>query len=64
MKKLLVLRIVCWPSVKPFNRRLLAAITTLVEHLPDYGAVALAEKAEELECPMEAAIEMAFTQCL
>ena len=40
------------------------AISTLLEHLPDYVKVALAEKAEELECPMEAVIEMAIASFL
>lgn len=40
------------------------AIATLLEHLPDYVKVALAEKAEELECPMEAVIEMAIVSFL
>jgi hypothetical protein len=40
------------------------AIATLVEHLPDYVKLALAEKAEELECPIEAAIEMAIASFL
>jgi hypothetical protein len=40
------------------------AIATLLEHLPDYVKVALAEKAAELECPMEAAIEMAIASFL
>jgi hypothetical protein len=41
-----------------------AAIATLLEHLPDYVKVALAEKAAELECPIEAAIEMAIASFL
>jgi hypothetical protein len=40
------------------------AIATLVEHLPDYVKVALAEKAAALECPIEAAIEMAIASFL
>jgi hypothetical protein len=40
------------------------AIATLLEHLPDYVKVALAKKAAELECPMEAAIEMAIASFL
>ena len=40
------------------------AIQTLVNHLPEYVKVALLEKAAELDCPIEAAIEMAFTKCL
>ena len=40
------------------------AIQTLVNHLPDYVKIALLEKAAELNCTIEAAIEMAITQCL
>ena len=40
------------------------AIQTLVNHLPDYLKIALPEKSAELDCPIEAAIEMAFTECL
>jgi hypothetical protein len=32
--------------------------------LPEYVKVALAEKAEELECPIEGAIEMAIASFL
>jgi hypothetical protein len=35
------------------------AIRTLLEHLPDFVKVALAQKTEEMECPIEAAVEMA-----
>ena len=35
-------------------------IQTLVNHLPDYVKIALLEKAAELDCPIEAAIEMAI----
>jgi hypothetical protein len=41
-----------------------AAIQTLLEHLPEYVKVALAEKAEELECPIEGVIEMAIASFL
>ena len=42
----------------------LEAIQTLVNHLPDYVKVALLEKAAELDCPIEAAIEMAIASFL
>jgi hypothetical protein len=37
------------------------AIVLLVDHLPDYVRSALEERSIELECPIEAVIEMAFT---
>jgi hypothetical protein len=37
------------------------AIAVLVNHLPDYVRSALENRAIELECPIEAVIEMAFT---
>jgi hypothetical protein len=37
------------------------AITQLVKHLPDYIKVALLEKSTELECSLEATIEMAHS---
>ena len=40
------------------------AIQTLVNYLPDYVRIALLEKAAELDCPIEAAIETAFTECV
>jgi hypothetical protein len=40
------------------------AIQTLLEYLPDYVKAALAEKAGELECPIEGAIEMAIASFL
>lgn len=40
------------------------AIQILVNHLPDYVKIALIEKATELDCPMEAAIEMAIASFL
>ena len=40
------------------------AIQTLVNHLPDYVKIALLEKAAELDCPIEAAIEMAIASFL
>ena len=36
------------------------AIHSLMTHLPDYVKVALVEKATQLECSLEAAIEMAI----
>jgi len=38
----------------------LKAIQILMNHLPDYVKIALIEKATELDCPIEAAIEMAI----
>ena len=40
------------------------AIQALVNHLPDYVKIALLEKAAELDCPIEAAIEMAIASFL
>jgi hypothetical protein len=40
------------------------AITQLVKHLPDYIKVALLEKSTELECSLEATIEMAIASFL
>ena len=40
------------------------AIQTLVNHLPDYVKVALLEKSTELDCPIEATIEMAIASFL
>ena len=40
------------------------AIQTLVNHFPEYVKIELLENAVELDCPSEAAIEMAFTECL
>ena len=40
------------------------AITQLVKHLPDYIKVALLEKSSELECSLEATIEMAIASFL
>ena len=40
------------------------AIQTLVNHLPDHVKIALFEKAAELDCPIEAAIEMAIASFL
>ena len=40
------------------------AIQTLINHLPDYVKIALLEKAAELDCPIEAAIEMAIASFL
>ena len=40
------------------------AVQTLVNHLPDYVKIALLEKAAELDCPIEAAIEMAIASFL
>ncbi len=40
------------------------AIQTLLGHLPDYVKAALAEKAVEMECPIEGAIEMAIASFL
>jgi hypothetical protein len=40
------------------------AIAILVNHLPDYVKSALQEKSTELECPLEAAIEMAIASFL
>ena len=36
------------------------AIHSLMTHLPDYVKVALVEKATQLECSLESAIEMAI----
>jgi hypothetical protein len=36
----------------------------IVNHLPDYIKVALMEKSTELECPLEATIEMAISSFL
>ena len=36
------------------------AIQILVNHLPEYVEIALLEKAAELDCPIEVAIEMAI----
>jgi hypothetical protein len=40
------------------------AIVVLVDHLPDYVKSALEERAIELGCPIEAAIEMAIASFL
>lgn len=40
------------------------AIAQLVNHLPDYIKVALLEKSTELECSLEATIEMAIANFL
>jgi hypothetical protein len=40
------------------------AIDSLVTHLPDYVKIALMEKAAELECSLESAIEMAIASFL
>jgi hypothetical protein len=40
------------------------AIERLVKHLPDYIKVALLEKSSELECPLEATIELAIASFL
>lgn len=40
------------------------AISTLVAHLPDYVKTALLEKASELDCSLEATIEMAIASFL
>ncbi|TAG90829.1 MAG: hypothetical protein EAZ09_17920 [Oscillatoriales cyanobacterium] len=40
------------------------AIRSLMLHLPDYVKVALMEKATQLECSLEAAIEMAIASFL
>ena len=40
------------------------AIQTLVNHLPDHVKIGLLEKAAELDCPIEAAIEMAIASFL
>ncbi|MEG3972386.1 hypothetical protein QUA00_32910 [Microcoleus sp. T2B6] len=40
------------------------AIHSLMTHLPDYVKVALMEKATQLECSLEAAIEMAIASFL
>ena len=40
------------------------AISVLVSHLPDYIKTALRLKAVELDCPIEAAIEMAIASFL
>ena len=41
-----------------------SAIHSLMTHLPDYVKVALMEKATQLECSLEAAIEMAIASFL
>jgi hypothetical protein len=41
-----------------------AAIKTLLTHLPEHVKFALQEKSTELECPVEAAIEMAIASFL
>ena len=40
------------------------AIQTLVVNLPDYVKLALLAKAEELDCPLEGAIEMVIASFL
>ena len=40
------------------------AIHSLMTHLPDYVKVALIEKATQLECSLESAIEMAIASFL
>lgn len=40
------------------------AIHSLMPYLPDYVKIALMEKANQLECPLEAAIEMAIASFL
>ncbi|HEY9300895.1 MAG TPA: hypothetical protein VIQ31_31925 [Phormidium sp.] len=40
------------------------AIHSLMTHLPDYVKVALIEKATQLECSLEVAIEMAIASFL
>ncbi|WP_293150693.1 MULTISPECIES: hypothetical protein [unclassified Microcoleus] len=40
------------------------AIHQLVDYLPDYIKAALLSKSAELECPLEAAIEMAISSFL
>ena len=40
------------------------SIDLIVNHLPDYIKVALMEKSTELECPLEATIEMAISSFL
>ena len=40
------------------------SIDRIVNHLPDYIKVALIEKATELECSLEATIEMAISSFL
>ncbi len=40
------------------------AIDSLIPHLPDYVKVALLQKATELECSLEATIEMAIASFL
>jgi hypothetical protein len=40
------------------------AIHSLMPYLPDYVKIALMEKAKELECSLEAAIEMAIASFL
>lgn len=40
------------------------AIDSLIPHLPDYVKVALLQKAAELECSIEATIEMAIASFL
>jgi hypothetical protein len=40
------------------------ATAVLLKHLPDYVKSALQEKSIELECPIEAAIEMAIASFL
>jgi hypothetical protein len=47
------------------NEHLSSEMTrTLVESLPDYVKKALLEKAAELDCPIETAIEMAIASFL
>ncbi|MEG4804257.1 hypothetical protein QUB63_25615 [Microcoleus sp. ARI1-B5] len=41
-----------------------SAIDSLMTHLPDYVKVAMMEKATQLECSLEAAIEMAIASFL
>jgi len=41
-----------------------SAIHSLMTHLPDYVKVALMEKATQLECSLESAIEMAIASFL
>jgi len=40
------------------------AIHSLIPYLPDYVKIALIEKANQLECSLEAAIEMAIASFL
>jgi hypothetical protein len=40
------------------------AIAVLIKHLPSYVQSALQEKSAELECPIEATIEMAIASFL